>query len=60
MYRGELINLNFGDVKMTDFTRNKNVIHEVGTVNTKIFESINKAKKESRRLQKSGKSVSKA
>ena len=45
---------------MTDFTRNKNVIHEVGTVNTKIFESINKAKKESRRLQKSGKSVSKA
>ena len=42
---------------MTDFTRNKNVVHENGTCNTKVFESINKAKKESRRLQKAGKSL---
>lgn len=45
---------------MTDFTRNKNVVHENGTCNTKVFESINKAKKESRRLQKEGKTVSKS
>lgn len=43
---------------MTDYTRNKHVITNTATGESKDWGSINKAKKESRRLQQSGNTLS--
>lgn len=42
---------------MWDFTRSKNVINNNKTGETKVFESINDAKRESRKLQRHGHTV---
>jgi hypothetical protein len=45
---------------MTDFTRKNHIIINNKTGESQDFKTINAAKKESRHLQKSGKSVRKA
>jgi hypothetical protein len=43
---------------MTDYTRTKNKITDTSTGDTEVFKSINQAKKASRKLQQSGKTIS--